>query len=60
MWQNTNSVLSNITNSYENTRGFDGLEKKKPAEDFIEEETRNNYSEEEDMNKDQTKEFDPN
>lgn len=52
MWQNANSVLSNITNNYENTRGFDGLEKRKPMEELIEEETRNNYSEEEDMNKD--------
>ncbi|CAD8211690.1 unnamed protein product [Paramecium octaurelia] len=59
MWQNANSLLSNITNSQENTRGFDCLEKKQAVEEVLEEETRNNYSEEEDMNKEQSKEFDP-
>ncbi|CAD8124806.1 unnamed protein product [Paramecium sonneborni] len=59
MWQNANSVLSNITNSYENTRGYDCLQKKKAVDEQIDEETRNNYSEEEDMNIEQTKEFDP-
>ncbi|CAD8125942.1 unnamed protein product [Paramecium sonneborni] len=59
MWQNANSVLSIITNTYENTQVVDCLNKKHQAQNLIEEETRNTYSEDEDFNQ-QDKEFDPN
>ncbi|CAK78324.1 unnamed protein product (macronuclear) [Paramecium tetraurelia] len=58
MWQTANSVLSIITNTYENTRGVECLDKKPQIQDPIEEETRNNYSENEDFNQ-ADKEFDP-